>query len=61
MSGWRLVLSLGGVWSGGVAGAVQEDRGDEGGGFLDAGLVVGGHPGRSLEQAAERDCELVDG
>ncbi len=58
---WPVVLSVGGVWSGGVAGAVQEYRGDERGGFLDAGLVVGGQAGRGPEQAAERDCELVDG
>ena len=39
---------------GGVEGAVQEHRGDECGGFLDAGLVLGGHAGCGLEEAAEQ-------
>jgi hypothetical protein len=29
-------------------GAVQEHRGDERGGFLDACYALGGHPGRGL-------------
>src|SRR5258708_11096219 len=57
---WPVVLSVGGVWSGGVAGAVQEYRGDERGGFLDAGLVVGGQAGRRPEPAAQRGREPVD-
>src|SRR5258708_12192506 len=48
---WPVVLSVGGVWSGGVAGAVQEYRGDERGGFLDAGLLVGGQAGPGPGQA----------
>ena len=43
-----------------VPGAVQEHRGDERGGFLDADLVLGRHPGRGLEQAAEQEPQLVD-
>ena len=43
-----LVLSLA-RWFGAVLGAVQEHRGDEGGGFLDARLVLGGHAGGGLE------------
>jgi hypothetical protein len=35
-------------------GAVQEHRGDERGGFLDAGYVLGDHAGRGLEQRDER-------
>src|ERR1700722_16806471 len=42
-------------------GAVQEHRGDEGGGFLDAGYVLRGHAGRGLEQLAEQEEQFGDG
>src|SRR5580692_12324300 len=43
-----------------VPGAVQEHGGDERGGFLDAGLLLGGQPGRGLEQAAEQEPQFAD-
>src|SRR5258708_3879146 len=58
---WPVVLSVGGVWSGGVAGAGQEYRGDERGGFLDPGLGVGGQAGPAPGPAAGPGGELVDG
>ena len=42
-------------------GAVQEHRGDERGGFLNAGYVLGGHEGRGLEQLAEQEEQFGDG
>ena len=37
--------------------AVQEHRGDDRGGFLDARLVLGGHAGGGLEQLAEHESD----
>jgi hypothetical protein len=55
------VLSLAWGRSGAVLGAVQEHRGDQCRGFLDAGLVLGGHAGCGLEQLAEQELQFTGG
>src|SRR5216683_2916854 len=61
MSRLALVLSLAWVRSGAVMGAVQEHRRDQRRGFLDAGLVLGGHAGGGLEQLAEQEEQFPGG
>jgi hypothetical protein len=58
---WFLGSGIDRLRRGGVLRAVQEYRGDEGCGFLDAGLVFSGQAGRGLEHVAEQGEQFLGG